>query len=52
MQAKRAAIEERITRNMKMAQKIEDKRKSDFYAKQAHHDQLREEHLQAQARGE
>ena len=48
--ARRAAIEERITRNMKMAQKIEDKRKDDFYAKQEHHEQLRREHLGAQAR--
>lgn len=37
VQARRAAIEERIARNMKMAAKIEDKRKSDFYSKQAHH---------------
>jgi hypothetical protein len=35
---------------MKMAAKVEEKRKHDFYAKQEHHEQLREEHLQAQDR--
>jgi len=35
---------------MKMAAKVEEKRKHDFFAKQEHHEQLREEHLQAQDR--
>jgi len=50
MMDRRKAIEKRIQRNMKMAQKIEEKRKEDFYAKQEHHEKLRAEHLDAQAR--
>eukprot|EP00620_Florenciella_sp_RCC1587_P018944 CAMPEP_0182573454 /NCGR_PEP_ID=MMETSP1324-20130603/20224_1 /TAXON_ID=236786 /ORGANISM="Florenciella sp., Strain RCC1587" /LENGTH=611 /DNA_ID=CAMNT_0024788569 /DNA_START=90 /DNA_END=1925 /DNA_ORIENTATION=- len=49
MHAKRAAIEARIERNMKMAKKIEKKRKTDFFAKQDHHENLRREHLEQQA---
>jgi hypothetical protein len=50
MEEKRKAVEERIARNMKMAAKIEEKRKKEFYEKQKHHEQLRAEHLQAQER--
>jgi len=50
VEAKRRAIEERISRNMKMAAKVEEKRKQDFFAKQEHHEQLREDHLGAQER--
>ena len=35
---------------MKMAAKVEEKRKHDFFAKQHHHEKLREEHLRAQER--
>ena len=35
---------------MKMAAKIEEKRKEDFYAKQEHHEQLRAEHAAAMER--
>jgi len=50
MAAKRRAIEERIERNMKMAVKIEQKRKDDFIAKTQHHEELRAEFLEAQDR--
>ena len=43
-------MEERIERNMAMAAKIEEQRKLDFYAKQAHHEELRAEHAVAQER--
>lgn len=49
-EAKRKAVEERLDRNMKMAAKIEEKRKVDFFAKQEHHEQLRSEHTAAMER--
>jgi len=45
---KREKIEKRLAMNMMMAEKIEEKRKQDFLDKQAHHDQLRAQHLAQQ----
>ena len=48
VQLRRAMAEERISKNMEMARAVEQKRKDDFLAKQAHHDELRKVHLTQQ----
>lgn len=48
MRKKRAAIEERIEKNVTMASMIEEKKKNDFLERQAFHEKLREEALEKQ----
>ena len=43
-------VEQRIARNMKQAQKVEETRKNTFFEKQAHHEKLRQQHLDMQDR--
>eukprot|EP00636_Phaeomonas_parva_P014883 CAMPEP_0118865890 /NCGR_PEP_ID=MMETSP1163-20130328/9997_1 /TAXON_ID=124430 /ORGANISM="Phaeomonas parva, Strain CCMP2877" /LENGTH=629 /DNA_ID=CAMNT_0006800157 /DNA_START=253 /DNA_END=2142 /DNA_ORIENTATION=+ len=41
LKERRDAIEHRIQRNLRMAEKVEAKRKADFFERQAYHDKLR-----------
>lgn len=50
MLEQRAQVEQRIARNMKQAEKVEETRKQTFFEKQAHHEKLRQQHLDMQAR--
>lgn len=48
LRLKREAVEKRIERNMRMAEEVEEKRKSDFFEKQAAFEAVREAHLKKQ----
>lgn len=47
---RRAQMEARIERNMQQAAKVEEQRKEHFFSKQAHHESLRQQHLEMQDR--